>query len=65
MRAMTQGTALVALGVIDHINGAESDEEALGALNLLIDFLIDVREQRSQSYWEHMDWRRVDIEGAS
>lgn len=63
MTATAKGTAKLALEILDHINGCESDEEAAGALTLLIDFLGDVMKQRSIVYWEGLDWGEVDGQG--
>lgn len=60
MVATTQGTARIALEILDHINGCQTDEEAVGALGLLIDFLQDVKAQRSIVYWGAVEWGEVE-----
>ncbi len=62
MRTTTVGIARIALEVIDFLNGLE-DEEAAGALTLLLDFLKDVQVQRSQSYWNIVEWGKLHGEG--
>lgn len=59
MTATTRGTAKLVLEIIEYINGCTTDEEAIGACQVLIDFIKDVREQRSRVYWEVMDWGEI------
>lgn len=56
MQARADGTAAIALELLEFINGCATDEEAVGAIKLLIDFLEEVYKQRSRLYWEVKDW---------
>jgi hypothetical protein len=59
MTATTEGTARLTLDILDHINGCDSDEEAIGAISVLMEFLNEIKGDRTSVYWEGIDWERI------
>lgn len=57
MTTTMQGTARLVLEILEHINECATDEEAMGALYVLEQFIQDVMQQRRDVYWEAIDWR--------
>lgn len=57
MTATAEGTARLTLEILEHINGCDSDEEAIGACEILWSFIDSIKKQRLGVYWEGVEWQ--------